>query len=203
MDEQTTFLTEPPPIEEAARVYEEDRSDDGYVSNLTRLWAWRPDVLKAMVALRGGLMEASSLSGREWAVLVAATAAQRHDSYCSLAWGTKLAGLVDAETAADVIADRPTQNLSPRETTLAAWARKVVKDPNATTAADVEQLRDAGLDDREIFEATAFLAFRLAFSTVNDALGAAPDRQLADTAPDPVRAAVAWGRPPAATASRP
>ena len=35
------------------------------------------------------------------------------------------------------------------------------------------------LNDREIFETTAFIAFRLAFSTVNDALGALPDPQLA------------------------
>ena len=42
----------------------------------------------------------------------------------------------------------------------------------------------------EIFEATAFVAFRLAFSTVNDALGAQPDWQLVAAAPQRVRAAV-------------
>lgn len=146
-------------------------------------------------------MDRSSLGERDWAVLVAATAAQRHDSYCSLAWGAKLARLIDADTAADVIGTRSTSRLSPREAALAEWARNVADDPNATTEADVERLRKAGLDDREIFEATAFIGFRLAFSTVNDALGAAPDRQLADAAPEPVRAAVEWGRPPGATAS--
>ena len=45
-------------------------------------------------------------------------------------------------------------------------------------------------------EATAFVAFRLAFSTVNDALGAAPDKRLADDAPHAVRDAVSFGRPP-------
>ena len=184
-------------------MYDEDRSEDGYVWNVTRLWAWRPDVQQAFVALRAGLMDASSLGERDWAVLVAATASQRNDSYCSLAWGAKLARLADAETAADVISGRPTPSLSPREAALAEWAGKVVDDPNATTEADVKGLRDAGLGDREIFEATTFIAFRLAFSTINDALGAAPDRQLSDAAPEPVRAAVTWGRPPAATASQP
>jgi hypothetical protein len=60
--------------------------------------------------------------------------------------------------------------------------------------ADIERLRELGLGDREIFEATAFVAFRLAFSTINDALGAAPDKQLADIAPP--RAALDYGRPP-------
>ena len=42
---------------------------------------------------------------------------------------------------------------------------------------------------------TLFVAARLAFSTVNDALGAAPDRELTERAPAPVRAAVTFGRP--------
>ena len=86
--------------------------------------------------------------------------------------------------------------LSEREAALASWARKVVLDPNATTAEEVQALRTAGLSDREIFEATAFIALRLAFSTVNDALGAQPDRQLVETSPPEVRAAITYGRAP-------
>ena len=48
-------------------------------------------------------------------------------------------------------------------------------DPNATTPADIQELRDCGLDDGQIFAITAFVAFRIAFSTVNDSLGAQPD----------------------------
>ena len=78
---------------------------------------------------------------------------------------------------------------------MAAWARKVARDPNATTPADVQALRDAGLDDEQIFAITTFVALRLAFSTVNDALGAQPDAQLAQSLPPEVRDAVTWGRP--------
>jgi alkylhydroperoxidase family enzyme len=78
---------------------------------------------------------------------------------------------------------------------MAAWARKVATVPNATTPADVEALREAGLDDGQIFAITAFVALRLAFSTVNDALGAQPDAQLAASLPAEVRAAVTYGRP--------
>jgi hypothetical protein len=56
-------------------------------------------------------------------------------------------------------------------------------------------LRQAGLSEQEIFEATALIAFRMAFSTINDALGARPDPQLADRAPRLVRDAVTYGRP--------
>ena len=42
-----------------------------------------------------------------------------------------------------------------------------------------------------------FVALRMAFSTVNDALGAEPDPELAATAPAVVRGAVTFDRPPA------
>lgn len=56
-------------------------------------------------------------------------------------------------------------------------------------------MRDAGFDDGQIFAITLFVALRIAFSTVNDALGALPDRALGEAAPAPVRDAVTFGRP--------
>ena len=78
---------------------------------------------------------------------------------------------------------------------MAGWARRVATDPNATTPADIQALRDAGLDDGQIFAITAFVALRLAFSTINDSLGAQPDAQLAQSLPWEVREAVTYGRP--------
>jgi uncharacterized peroxidase-related enzyme len=201
--DRPTFLGEPPASVGAEAAFAGDREDDGYVANLTRLWAWRPDVLSGFGALRAQVMDEWALTDRDRAVLVAASASERGDSYCSLAWGARLAELTDDETAARVLADEPAPGLSERESALASWARQVVRDPNATTEADVARLRKVGLDDRAIFEATAFIAFRLAFSTVNDALGAAPDRQLADAVPTPVRDAVSYGRAPLPEPSRP
>ena len=95
-----------------------------------------------------------------------------------------------------MISGETPDGLSPREAALAGWARQVVRDPNATTPEDVKSLRAAGLDDRAIFEATVFIALRLAFSTVNDALGASPDKELVDKVPAAVREAVTYGRRP-------
>jgi len=203
MDDQVTFLGEPPSTEAAQVFYAEDRESDGYVSNFIRVWCWRPDVFAGFNDLRACLTDDSALTFRDRAVLVTATAAERQDSYCSLAWGARLAHASDEATAAQVIDGTAASALSDREAALATWARQVVRDPNATTAADVARLRDVGIGDREIFEATAFIAFRLAFSTINDALGACPDKQLADTTPALVRAAVSYGRAPMASPSGP
>jgi alkylhydroperoxidase family enzyme len=111
--------------------------------------------------------------------------------------------LSDDETAAAILAGRETPALTEREGALADWARNVVVAPGETTDADIARLRNLGLDDQTIFEATAFIALRLAFSTINGALGAAPDHQLANAAPRAIRAAVNYGRPPSAEPSRP
>ena len=190
-----SFLTDPPSSPAVTAAYDDDVASDGYVNNLTRVWCWRPDIQTSFQTLRGDLLATSTLSPREVAVMVAATAAARGDSYCALAWGIRLAGLSNETTAGQVLRGQATE-LSNREAALERWSRQVVLDPNATTEADVDRLRGAGLSEREIFEATAWIALRMAFSTVNDALGARPDAQLAENAPRIIREAVAYGRPP-------
>ena len=195
------FLPAPKSSEAVERFYRSAADAQGFVMNLMSAWAWRPDVFESFAALRNQLTSSSALSARDQAVLVCAAASQLQDSYCSLAWGKKLSDETGAASAAAVLAGSEGAALTARDRALADWARKVVADPNSTTRDDVQSLRAAGLDDRAIFEATAFIAFRLAFSTVNDALGAAPDWQLVRAAPQEVNAAVTYGRSPQAMPS--
>jgi alkylhydroperoxidase family enzyme len=85
--------------------------------------------------------------------------------------------------------------LTDRERALAAWARRLADDANGTGAGDVEALRAAGYDDAQILAITAYVALRIAFSTVNDALGVQPEPEMAELAPVAVRAVVTYGRP--------
>lgn len=160
------FITAPLLTDETQRVYEASAASMGFVMNLTKAWAWRPEVFDGFAALRNQLTGHSSLTKRDLAVLVCATAAQMGDSYCSLAWGRTLAQEASATVAAAVITNAAEEALTNRDRALAAWARKVVADPNATTAADVADLQAVGLSEKEVFEATVFIAFRQAFSTV-------------------------------------
>ena len=126
-------------------------------------------------------------------VLVTACASAMGDSYCSIAWGGKLSSEADPAVAAAVLAGTD-EGLSDAERAMAAWARRLASDPNGTTSADVDRLRSVGFTDPRIFAITAFVALRIAFSTVNDALGAAPDEELRAGAPVEVLDVVAWGR---------
>ena len=190
------FLSEPD-SPDAEAFLERERAGSGYVMDLERAWAWRPEVADAFAALRKQLTDRSALQPREVALLVCATARARGDSCCALAWGTRLAGIAGPEFAARVLRGESGETLSRRERALQQWAELVVRDPNSATPGHVGELRAAGLTDREIFEATAFVGLRLAFSTINDALGAPPDAELVAAAPAPVRAAVTYGRRPA------
>jgi SAM-dependent methyltransferase/alkylhydroperoxidase family enzyme len=189
------FLAAAPHTPDSQRLFDNDVDGVGYVTNVSRLWAYMPEALDGLSDLMGQATGAGSLTFRQRALLVTAAASTLGDSYCSLAWGKKLAGELGAELAAAVIRGED-DDLDADEKALVRWARSVAIDPNAIEAGAVQGLRDAGFDETQIFAITTFVALRLAFSTVNDALGAAPDSELGRSTPAPVRSAVTFGRPP-------
>lgn len=190
------FLEEAPVTEESQALYDEDVAEGGYVSNVSRLWAYQPDTVKSLFELMSAAFRPSRLTFRQRGILVTAVASALGDSYCSLAWGGKLSVASDPSVAAGVLMAEDT-GLTEQEKAMARWARQLVEDPNSTTAADVQKLRDKGLTDEQVFAITVFAALRLAFSTVNDALGALPDAALVESLPPQVTKAVTYGRAPA------
>jgi SAM-dependent methyltransferase/alkylhydroperoxidase family enzyme len=188
------FLGAPPHTPEVQRLFDDDVEGVGYVTNVSRLWAYMPTALEGMTDLMGQATRAGSLTHRQRAVLVTAAASTLGDSYCSLAWGRKLAADLGSDVAVAVLRGAD-DGLDPAERALAQWARAVAADPNGIEARDLQGLSDAGFDETQIFAITTFVALRLAFSIVNDALGAAPDSQLGPSTPEPVLSAVTFGRP--------
>jgi uncharacterized peroxidase-related enzyme len=191
-----SFLTEPAVSAEVQALYDEDLADGDYVWNVSRLWAHQPGTVQKLFELMSEAFKPSGLGFRQRGILVTAAASALGDSYCSLAWGGKLGEASDPAVAAGVLTGSDA-GLTDQEKAIAGWARQVARDPNATTPTDIQALRDAGLDDGQIFAITAFVALRLAFSTINDSLGAQPDAQLAESLPREVREAVSYGRPAA------
>ncbi|MDQ6846426.1 MAG: hypothetical protein M3019_02400 [Candidatus Dormibacteraeota bacterium] len=188
------FLSIPDPTAEAQSLFDDDVSELGYVMNSSKLWAYQPGTVGGLFDLMRKATSTNRLSVRQRGILVAACASTIGDSYCSLAWGSKLAQASDAQTASAVLRGQD-DTLTSAELAMAVWARKVARDPNGTSAADVQELRDAAFSDDQIFAITVFVALRIAFSTVNDALGICPDAALRSTAPQEVLEAVTFGRP--------
>lgn len=186
-----------PPVQ---ALYDEDIAEDGYVANASRLWAYQPATYAGLYELMGRAVADHSLTLRDRAILIVACASTLGDAYCSVAWGSKFAAMSDTSTAAGVLVGDDS-GLTDAERVMAGWARKVAKDPGATSIADVDELRNAGFPDDRIFAITVYVALRIALATVNDALGARPDSQFRDSAPSDVLAAVTYGRPLAETVS--
>lgn len=188
-----SFLGEPAETEAVRALYADDLSQDGFVMNLSRVWAHRPELQDRLTALLSEAATAAGLTFRQRGVLVAATASTRADSYCSLAWGTRLAGEIGADAASSVLRGDDS-GLDPAERALARWGRQVARDPSGTGRDDVRALQEAGFDDAQVLALTVYAACRIAFSTVNGALGARPDAEYRELAPVPVLDAVTYGR---------
>jgi uncharacterized peroxidase-related enzyme len=178
----------------AKAIFDEDINEMGFVMNVTRLWAYRPEAMAALFELMHLVTSARPFTDRERGILITACASKFGDSYCSLAWGTKLAGLAGPQLAGDILRGKD-DGLTAPERAMAAWARRIARDPNRTSAADLAELRQAGFSDSDVFAMTVFVALRVAFSTVNDALGVRPDAQFRSEAPTAVLDAVTYGRP--------
>lgn len=174
-------------------MFDEDLADAGFVMNVSRLWAYQPELITGLFDLMSRAIAMHEISFRRRGVIVAACASTLGDSYCSLAWGSKLASVSSDDVAAGVLTGGDA-GLSDNERALAVWACKVAADPSATTHGDVQELRRVGYTDAQIFAITVFIGLRMTLSTVNDALGIGPDAEYGTMAPQPVRDAVAFGR---------
>ncbi len=190
------FLAEPEPSPERQALYDDDLESAGYVMNLTRAWAWGPSLLPGLFDLMDDAAAVGGLTFRDKGILTTAMTRVLGDAYCALAWGNRLVAATDVATATELAGGGSPSSLSPRDLEMAAWADKLAADPNSTTQADVDRLRAAGFTDEAILGMTVYVSLRIAFSTVNDAVGAAPDAELIAKVPSELNTAIDFGRRP-------
>jgi uncharacterized peroxidase-related enzyme len=184
----------------AAEMFEEDLRDDGYVWNLTRVFAYRPEVHDAWRGLSGSIKAAMGVRRYELATLAAAR--QLRSSYCCLAHGKVLRDrLFDVETVRAIALDHHTAGLSAAEVAAMDFAERVAGDAGTITAEYVDELRAAGLTDEEILDVALAAAARCFFSKVLDAMGVEPDAAYRSLEPD-LQEALTVGRAIAPDLSR-
>ncbi len=183
-----SFLGVPTETDEVRLLAEDDLSDLGFVMNATKLWMHDPAAMAALFELIVPTAREAGLSLPERAVATIVGTALAGDTYCPLAWGDKLAKAATPEVAASVLAGSD-DLLDDRGRAVATWARIVVGAPASATQADVARLRAAGFDSAQILRLTLFIALRIAFSTVNGALGARPEPEYVEHVDPAVRAA--------------
>jgi uncharacterized peroxidase-related enzyme len=177
----------------ARELFDADLSKDGYVWNLTRLLALRPQVLDAWRGLVGAIR--TTLEQRRYELVTFAAARALRASYCMLAHGAILRDkFFSAEQVAVMARDPAAADLSPAEVAMMDFAAKVAIEADRVTQADVDRLRALGFADAEVLDIALAAAARAFFTKVLDGLGVHPDAAYQGLAPA-LRSALTVGRP--------
>jgi len=174
-------------------MYERAQAAPGYVPNYTQVFSGRPDVYSAWSALLGAIR--GHMDARRYELVTLAAARSLRSSYCALAHGQILSEHLLIPGQLDgILEGRDSCGLEPVELAVMQFAERVAADASSITLGDVQQLRDHGLTDDEIFDVAAAAAARCFFSKLLDALGAEPDAVYASSMAPELVQRLALGR---------
>lgn len=144
-----------------AEAYARVRDARGHVANLWKAQGHHPDALRAHLDLYTALMHQEGALGRRERELIGLVVShanrspygQAHhaDAFSRYSHEPGLVGLLAADPAR--------APLKGRERAIADYATKLTNTPSAVDDKDVEQLREAGLEDTEIAEVALIAAY--------------------------------------------
>jgi uncharacterized peroxidase-related enzyme len=151
----------------------------------------RPDVLEAWERLNGAIKANMDLRRYELATLAAAR--RLRSSYCALAHGKLLVERF-GEPVVAIARDRTSAGLDAVDLAVMDFAERVVTDATSIGEADLQRLRDLGLDDADIMDVVLAAAARCFYSKTLDALGVRADASFRELDPD-LQEVLVVGRP--------
>jgi uncharacterized peroxidase-related enzyme len=168
-----TAMGVPQPISRFGHVELEDMPEDlrarigavaersGFVPNVFRALARRPAELRAFLDYHDALMDRDEgLSKAERELVVVATSAANHCTYCVVAHGAILRVRAKDTQIADRVAGNPyAVELPPRERAIVDLALRLATASATVTDKDLDAARRAGLTEDEIWDVGAITAF--------------------------------------------
>jgi len=132
----------------------------GFVPNVFLALARRPDEFRAFFAFHAALMDSDvGLSKAERELIVVATSARNHCLYCVVAHGAILRIRAKDPLIADQVAVNPVKaDLDERKRAIVEFALRVAEDSASITDADLDEMRDLGFTNDEIWDIGAIAA---------------------------------------------
>jgi uncharacterized peroxidase-related enzyme len=148
----------PPDI---AEVYAKNRAKIGFVPNVFRAYAKRPEHFRAFMHYHDVLMRGEGgLTRAEREAIVVAVSAENRCQYCVTAHGAALRVIgKDAALAEQIAINWRTAELSPRWRTMLSFASRVNEQGYAASDDEIAALRDAGFTNDDIWDIAAIAAF--------------------------------------------
>jgi len=154
-------------------MYEHQQKHWGYVPNYAKSFSHRPEVMARWGRLLAEIRR--PLDSRTFELVTFAAAHELRHTSCSLAHGKALTPFFSNEQICAIAENGDLDFLTEAEREMVRFSRKVARDAAAIDAADVQRLKDNGLDDVAIFDIAATAAGRAFFSKILDAIGSLPD----------------------------
>lgn len=151
---------------ELADLYQELLERRGKIANILKVHSLNPQALKAHLDLYMTLLFGrSGLSRADRESIAVVTSASNKCDYCVNHHAQSLGRYQkDPQSLAEIRAAQDFTVLDPRTRAMLAHARKLTKEPDAVTQADLDTLRATGFSDRDILDITLVTAY---FNFVN------------------------------------
>ena len=142
-------------------IYEKNREKIGFVPNVFRAYAKRPDHFRAFMAYHDVLMKGpGNLSRAEREAIVVAVSSENRCQYCMVAHGAALRVIGKDPIVAEQIANNwRTADISPRLRAMLAFASRVNEPGFTASERQIDELHLAGLSDEDIWDIGAIAGF--------------------------------------------
>ena len=140
--------------EDIRKLFAKAEANIGFVPNVFRAYAWRPDRFRAWFAHYRQLHEPTEhLSQAEREMIAVAVSMANGCLYCLVAHGDALRQALGDRVLADrIIFDFRRAGLPPKQHAMLEYAVKITKAPLDCDESDLDRLRDAGLTDEEVWD---------------------------------------------------
>lgn len=144
-----------------AEIFAKNRERLGFVPNVFRTYARRPEHFRAFMQYHDVLMKGESgLTRAEREAIVVVVSAENACQYCVTAHSAAFRILGKDATLADQIAiNWRTADLTPRLRTILTFASRVNETGFAASDSDIATLTDAGFTENDIWDIAAVAAF--------------------------------------------
>lgn len=156
-------------------MYARQQKSFGYVPGYAKIFSLRPELLALWADLQRGIRR--HIAPREFELATVAAARTLRSTNCALAHGTFLLEFFSPEALVAILEGRGVCSgvISARDAALMNFAEQVARDASATTQEEIDELRDVGFSEAEIFDIAATAAARAFFTKVLDSLGSDAD----------------------------
>jgi uncharacterized peroxidase-related enzyme len=142
-------------------IYEKNREKIGFVPNVFRAYARRPEHFRAFMAYHDVLMKGpGNLTRPEREAIVVAVSSENRCQYCMVAHGAALRVTgKDPITAEQIANNWRSAAIPPRLHTMLAFASRVNERGFTASEHEIDELHLAGFSDNDIWDIAAIAAF--------------------------------------------